>query len=329
MTVTEGQLCYVNNDSVFASLVVINDYTLASNKFVAYAAKQNGYETGYNTGLYRYTVYVNGSTEPSYIYSEDSNAVKVDAFYEITKAADGKATINQIMGAYGADHEQAGTYKVNNVDTKAGNLYWDRGYVYAFDGESFVNYKMEGKAFTDFFASYRVDDATKYFEVTKTTWANGNGENTTITASDNTALTTEARIVVAYTKNDDGEKVATYVYILKSITDKPADVVVDPTLTLVKVASNKVQATYATGSEATQIKVVYKYRLLGETEWTELETGSEHSYLANAAAQTFDARTVTGGNSTAHYEVYAEAISTAAANKDAVVATSGIIDVIA
>ena len=234
MTVSEGKLCYVDNGSVFASLVVINDYTLASSKFVAYASAQNGYETGYNTGKYRYTVYVNGSTEPSYVYAKSAGLVTVDGFYEVTKAADGIATIKQVMGAYSDVlgeyyHQDAGTYKVDGKAAKAGNLYWDRGYVYGFEGESLVNYNMNpatGK-FTDFYAAYRVDNeaATTYFQITKTIWEDGSSTTTSteITASEAAALSAEDRIVVAYTTNDAGEKLATYVYVLKTETNGQAN----------------------------------------------------------------------------------------------------------
>ena len=223
MTVASGKLCYLSSDNVFASLVVINDYTLASSNFVAYASAQNGFETGYNTGLYAYVVYVNGSTEPTTIYANHTGLITVDGFYEITKAANGVATVNPIMGAYGTGHTAAGTYGGKNTGVKAGNLLWDRGYIYAFDGSSLVNNDMNSDGtFGARYNTYRVNGDTKYFQVTKTTWNNAIGSGTTtqteITASEAAALSAEDRIVVAYTSNSAyTENVATYVYVLKEV----------------------------------------------------------------------------------------------------------------
>lgn len=211
--------------------MVINDYTLASNSFTAYADKQNGYATGYTTTsgqpLYAYIVYPVNSTEATTIYSTDTNKIGVDGFYTVVKAADGVATdMTQIMGAYGAtEHMAAGTYKVSGTATKVNGLYWDRGYTKAFSRETLVN--GTGGENDDFYNSYRVTDSTKYYTVTKTTWSDG--EYAVITASEASDLAVGDRIVVAYSAADNGtDDVASYVYILKAETytqDSPADTV--------------------------------------------------------------------------------------------------------
>ena len=61
MTVAPQGLCYLS-DGTYATLVVIKDYELASSTFVAYAARQNGFATGYNPVKYAYTVTKLGST---------------------------------------------------------------------------------------------------------------------------------------------------------------------------------------------------------------------------------------------------------------------------
>ena len=94
---------------------------------------------------------------------------------------------------------------------------------------------------------------------------------------------------------------------------------------LVNNAAKQVQATYKTGSKAFDIKVVYYYRLAGTSNWSVMDTGSNHSYAAGSAAQTFDARTVPGNATPANYEVYAAAASTAAATLD----TVGIVTILA
>ena len=166
---------------------------------------------------------VQGSTEPTTIYANHTGLITVDGFYEITKAANGVATVNPIMGAYGTGHTAAGTYGGKNTGVKAGNLLWDRGYIYAFDGSSLVNNDMNSDGtFGARYNTYRVNGDTKYFQVTKTTWNNAIGSGTTtqteITASEAAALSAEDRIVVAYTSNSAyTENVATYVYVLKEV----------------------------------------------------------------------------------------------------------------
>ena len=139
-------------------------------------------------------------------------------------------------------------------------------------------------------------------------------------------------IVVYYddgkeTSEEDSYALALQVY---AVDQKDSDdVTVDPSLKLTSPEAKKVQATYKSGSEATDIKVVYYYRVLGQTSWKVMEEGHSHSYPANGS-ETFEMKTVPNGGSTETYEVYAEAISTASDSTNGdVLATSKIVEVIA
>ena len=159
-----------------------------------------------------------------------------------------------------------------------------------------------------------------------TIWADGANTTTrtSITANESQAVTAGDRVIVGY---KDG--VAAYVYALKTVTDGQETPTEAASLILVNNAAKQVQATYKTGSKAFDIKVVYYYRLAGTSNWSVMDTGSNHSYAAGSAAQTFDARTVPGNATPANYEVYAAAASTAAATLGTVVATSGIVTILA
>lgn len=211
MTVTEnGGLCYLS-DGTFATLVVINKYKLASDTFVAYAEKQNGYAVGYNPVKFEYTVYPVGSTEAVKIYTKTQQTI-TDGFYKIVKDSDGYATtpLTKVVDAV-ADA---------TMPVLADELYWVNGYTKAFDGDSLVNLvKENGSAFAD----YRVNSATKYFTVTTTIWNNSNDNGTTqyveVTASEAANLVADKQVVVAYDKTTNGDKVASYIYILKTVNN--------------------------------------------------------------------------------------------------------------
>ena len=99
-------------------------------------------------------------------------------------------------------------------------LFWENGFTMAFDGDSLVNLvKENGSAFAD----YRVNSATKYFTVTTTIWNNSNGSGTTqyveVTASEAANLAADKQVVVAYDKTANGDKVASYIYILKTVNN--------------------------------------------------------------------------------------------------------------
>ena len=226
MTVAKWGLCYLS-DGTYATLVVINDYTLASNSFVAYVPAQDGYAVGYNPNVYAYTVYKAGSTEATTVYSDRANLFETDAFYILTvNASNVVSTSEQIMGAYaanymGTEHTDAGTYTVDNNRALAGNLYWDRGFVGDYQGGSLANTGRDDSAYND----YRTN-GTVFLEITRTAYPS-TGENgvtayqTTINTIDGSTISEDDRIIVAYTgaANSsvaaDTTENATYVYVLK------------------------------------------------------------------------------------------------------------------
>ena len=229
MKVTEGNLCFLYDGS-FATLVVINKYELASDSFVAYAETQNGYKTGRNPVKYEYTVYAVGSTEPTTVYAEDAELIKADGFYEITKDADGYATIKRVVKAVDNAGEAA----------KADDLNWVNGYVQDIKGDSFINQVSKTDATRA--GTYRVDKNTKYFTVTTTIWADADSKDTQsveITASEAADLVAESQVVVAYDidsqKFGDEEvknNVASYVYIFETKTNSTTQPDEDPVLTV-------------------------------------------------------------------------------------------------
>ena len=213
MTVTQGNLCFLD-DGTFATLVVINNYTLASSKFVAYAEKQNGYAVGYNPVKFEYTVYPVGGTEAVKVYADNANLITADGFYQIEMDANDKTKAADVTKVLEAGIEA--TVATKDYD----DLYWENGFTKAFDGDSLVNLvKENGSAFAD----YRVNSATKYFTVTTTIWNNSNGSGTTqyveVTASEAANLAADKQVVVAYDKTANGDKVASYIYILKTVNN--------------------------------------------------------------------------------------------------------------
>lgn len=269
-----------------------------------------------------YEVYKIGETQAITIFSTQPNLFKEsaqsDGFYKITLGADNKvSSVDLFMGAYGDGHTAAGV-----ASQVVDELNWSRGYIKDYKGGSLV-LTQEDKTST--FADY-IASGAKFFDVTMTIWADGANTTTrtSITANESQAVTAGDRVIVGY---KDG--VAAYVYALKTVTDGQETPTEAASLILVNNAAKQVQATYKTGSKAFDIKVVYYYRLAGTSNWSVMDTGSNHSYAAGSAAQTFDARTVPGNATPANYEVYAAAASTAAATLDTVVATSGIVTILA
>ena len=213
MTVAPGDLCFLT-DGTYATLVVIKDKTLDSSEFVAYAATQNGFATGYNPVKYAYTVTKLGSTEATTLYASTQNLFQADGFYKITLAADGTiaAVSNNptlLLKGYGyAAADLNASYDAAN--STAADLYWDRTKVEKFEGDSLV-----GAGYGD----YRVNSSTEYYVVTKTQYSDGT-EITEITKGDINSVAADDVVVIGYTsKNAVGnvDNVASYVYVMKLV----------------------------------------------------------------------------------------------------------------
>lgn len=214
MTVAASDLCFLT-DGTYATLVVIKAKTLDSSEFVAYAATQNGFATGYNPIKYAYTVTKLGSTEATTLYATAQNLFKADGFYKITLAADGTiaAVANnptQLLEGYGYDAANLNT-SYDGAHSTAADLYWDRTKVEKFEGDSLV-----GAGYGD----YRVNSSTEYYVVTKTQYSDST-EITEITKGDINSVATDDVVVIGYTsKNavDSVDNVASYVYVMKLVS---------------------------------------------------------------------------------------------------------------
>ena len=221
MTVAAKGLCYLS-DGTYATLVVIKNYELASSTFVAYAARQNGFATGYNPVKYAYTVTKLGSTEATTLYSTTQFQIDKDGFYFFKLDANGNiitANSYEILQAYakpGATLDNFGFYTTSTstpaTPTAVDGLYYDRGLVKAFDGDSLVS-GTETQTFYD----YRVNSTTEYYVVTKTIYSNGT-ENTELTQGDINSVSVGDRVIVAYKSDNNAltENVASYIYVLKT-----------------------------------------------------------------------------------------------------------------
>ena len=218
MTVVPQGLCYLS-DGTYATLVVIKDYELASSTFVAYAARQNGFATGYNPVKYAYTVTKLGSTEATTLYAAQQFQIDKDGFYFFKLDANGNIVATSsypILQAYAKPNETLDDFDFyaasGTTPTAVDGLYYDRGLVKAFDGDSLVS-GTESTVFYD----YRVNSSTEYYVVTKTIYSNGT-ENTEITKGDINSVSIGDRVIVAYKSDNNAltENVASYVYVLKT-----------------------------------------------------------------------------------------------------------------
>ena len=218
MTVAPQGLCYLS-DGTYATLVVIKDYELASSTFVAYAARQNGFATGYNPVKYAYTVTKLGSTEATTLYAAQQFQIDKDGFYFFKLDANGNIVATSsypILQAYAKPNETLDDFDFyaasGTTPTAVDGLYYDRGLVKAFDGDSLVS-GTESTVFYD----YRVNSSTEYYVVTKTIYSNGT-ENTEITKGDINSVSIGDRVIVAYKSDNNAltENVASYVYVLKT-----------------------------------------------------------------------------------------------------------------
>ena len=222
MTVAAKGLCYLS-DGTYATLVVIKDYELASSTFVAYAARQNGFATGYNPVKYAYTVTKLGSTEATTLYAAQQLQIDKDGFYFFKLDANGNIVVADsypILQAYAKPNETLDNFGFYTTSastpatpTAVDGLYYDRGLVKAFDGDSLVS-GTESTVFYD----YRVNSSTEYYVVTKTIYSNGT-ENTEITKGDINSVSIGDRVIVAYKSDNNAltENVASYIYVLKTV----------------------------------------------------------------------------------------------------------------
>ena len=202
-SMTNATICYLTSGG-YATVVLVTEYTVAANTFVAYVS-DNAY-TGRVTGLGNEYVVWKADGTATYVYAATNTLLegKPEGWYTLTVANNGLVTAwgeaSTFMGAFGAGDLTAGTYT-----GPAGGFSWDRAYVGSLSGNSLIATDVNDAQFADYF----VDNA-KYFVINKTV---GNGVNyTTVTETTSASVAENQKIIVAYTMVG-GVKHAQYVYI--------------------------------------------------------------------------------------------------------------------
>ena len=206
-SMTNATICYLTSGG-YATVVLVTEYTVAANTFVAYVS-DNAY-TGRVTGLGNEYVVWKADGTATYVYAATNTLLegKPEGWYTLTVANNGLVTAwgeaSTFMGAFGAGDLTAGTYT-----GPAGGFSWDRAYVGSLSGNSLIATDVNDAQFADYF----VDNA-KYFVINKTV---GNGVNyTTVTETTSASVAENQKIIVAYTMVG-GVKHAQYVYICTTI----------------------------------------------------------------------------------------------------------------
>ena len=207
-SMTNATICYLTSGG-YATVVLVTEYTVAANTFVAYVS-DNAY-TGRVTGLGNEYVVWKADGTATYVYSNDSTLLngKPEGFYTLEVANNGVVAsfkeASTFMGAFGVNDVEAGTYAGPTVDGYS----WDRAFVESLAGNSLRATTAGDAQFADYF----VDNA-KYFVINKTA---GNGVNyTTVTETTSASVAENQKIIVAYTMVG-GVKHAQYVYICTTI----------------------------------------------------------------------------------------------------------------
>ena len=207
-SMTNATICYLTSGG-YATVVLVTEYTVAANPFVAYVS-DNAY-TGRVTGLGNEYVVWKADGTATYVYSNDSTLLngKPEGFYTLEVANNGVVAsfkeASTFMGAFGVNDVEAGTYAGPTVDGYS----WDRAFVDSLAGNSLRATTAGDAQFADYF----VDNA-KYFVINKTA---GNGVNyTTVTETTSASVAENQKIIVAYTMVG-GVKHAQYVYICTTI----------------------------------------------------------------------------------------------------------------
>ena len=207
-SMTNATICYLTSGG-YATVVLVTEYTVAANTFVAYVS-DNAY-TGRVTGLGNEYVVWKADGTATYVYSNDSTLLngKPEGFYTLEVANNGVVAsfkeASTFMGAFGVNDVEAGTYAGPTVDGYS----WDRAFVDSLVGNSLRATTAGDAQFADYF----VDNA-KYFVINKTA---GNGVNyTTVTETTSASVAENQKIIVAYTMVG-GVKHAQYVYICTTI----------------------------------------------------------------------------------------------------------------
>ena len=279
---TGADLCYLTDIAGWATVVLVTDYDLASNTFAAYVPADNGVVKNYVAGKgYEYSVYKLGETTATPVYSENHPLVAdgQDGFYMLTVNSDGvvdNASKTWFMGTY--DTTTSGTTYPSAFAT----YYWDRAYVKAVTPGSLQLKANPAGTFADYDTTVK---PVTYILVDK---CNG---LTTLTGDAAASVVADAKVIVGYTKDTYGNKLAAYVYVIKTsdtAQNPDADATVDK-LALTHVGTSYT-ATLTKGAPNTNVvdgttKIFLQRVPVGETAWETVAemTGSSGNYTATYA----------------------------------------------
>ena len=352
-SMTKATICYLVGANGYASIVVVSAYELANNTFVAYVTTANnaGVASIYGTA---YDVYKLGETTTTRVYDNASKFTYAhDAGLYTIQVNDNQQIVSMTaLLCSGVESSCATSWPTPGAGTNGvtvlGELTGDRTSISGKTGTGAGVFKTADYTNFTFAAdnnSYTVTTATPatpnkdfvYDDNTTfivATYDNRVGvKSAVLTKGSSADLEVGNTALVVYSSTAisgaASYRAAKYVYILKASTEDINVPTTPATLTLVSPAAKQVQATYTTGSKASDVKITYYYRVAGTSAWSVMYEGITHNYAANAAADVYSAKTVPASGSTATYEVYAQATSMTPATLGAVVATSNTITVIA
>ena len=255
-SLTNADICVLTDANGYATLVVVSNYELAANTFLAYVTEPN--QTGFTTALGRaYQVYKIGETTATVVYDVVANNFwqysneHGTGLYLFTVNANNQIVAMDIQvcdlhctSSYTAyanwDRSAvkagilAGSFQTEGYNAVAVDLTKDNGYTVTTNNTAIKDYVVT----TD----------TKYFVVTKT------GLNSTAIVTEGTTadVTAGSVVLVNYTTLGNGNLVANMVYVLRVVADgqNPNPNPVNASLTLTRGANNVFTATLKQGTTA-------------------------------------------------------------------------------
>ena len=321
-SITNAKLCILTDGNGYATLVVANNYALATNTFLAYVT-DNDQDVFNNANGAGYYVYKLGETTATTVYAKNSSDWKYNNTHETGLYTFTVNAQNQItnMQAAVCDLHCNGQYVYDNqiqrAAVKAGvqdGSFQTEGYTsVTLDATNDNGYKVTASGTVK---DFNVTDATTYIVVTKNALT---GSDATLAAGTAADVTAGSVVLVDYTTS--GNKLtADTVYILRIADDGTNPDPTEKKLAL-NVSKNSFTATYNNGdttdnTSKVYVKYFYKpadqkaYNLFVTTGTVTVQNGS---YI-------FNAQTITS-NTDVVYNVYAVAYD---GNTNAELATSPV-----
>ena len=259
-SLTDATICYLTSGG-YATVVVVTDYALASNSFMAYVS-DNGY-TGYVNNLgYEYVVWKTDGT-PTYVYSNNNALISKgeDGLYWLTVSNSGFVTSQvDVMGT-----------SSNSTKTESNmrdGLLWDRAFAKtALVGNSLIVSDKDGDQFADYFV-----DTAKYYLVSD------NGVATTVTETTYAAIagfgvdgTRGSKLFIGYTMVG-GYKHAQSVFVFANSNEDINNPVTPANVTSIDAKADK--SVYLTLSADAKVGDTYQFTVekLGDQGWVNVGT---------------------------------------------------------